>query len=659
MYSKRSLFTLAAVALSLLFISFAETGSAASVERSESRTDLVVQDDAVPSVTARVARISFVSGEAQTKHADSDDWERAVLNLPIVEGDEITTSAGSRIELQFDKDTYVRLSENSALRITTLREEGIALSLSSGRGTFRLLRLDTARTYFEVDAPGTTVAALSAGMYSIIAGNPGSSEVRVSVTESGEARVYSESSGFMLKDGRTALLHIGGKDLGEFETGRAETFADEFESWSLNRDASIAKALQNAAYDKYYDRDIYGAEDLNGFGEWIYTKKYGYVWRPYDTATNVYAGWSPYRYGQWRWIPPYGWTWVNDEPWGWATYHHGRWFFDDGYWYWSPYGAYRNTRSWWSPAFVYVTVYGGNICWYPLPYSYAYYNYNYYYNSHSGWGHHGPGHNQGGGGGTGGPTPTPTPVTPVTGGGTIGSSRLPHPPLGIVPPSGVVGVPASEFGRMTKGNLTPPLSVANGVLSRVPVVSNTDPVLPAVSDVRQRGSRETLTTRAPSAAETARTGAGARNPGAPLDTDLRSTRIFGGRTPVPVRPLSPDPAATNTSRPTGAVDRPPTRPVSRVPVETAVPEDRSPRYVPPARQDPPTSRQPTPRYDPPVRQDPPTSRPPAPRNDPPPRQEPPADRQPPARKPDPPAAKPQPKSDDKPPADIGRKKDGV
>src|SRR5213075_1768107 len=94
--------------------------------------------------------------------------------------------------------------------------------------------------------------------------------------------------------------------------------------------------------------------------------------------------------------PPYGWTWANDEPWGWATYHHGRWFYDAGYWYWSPYGYHRYAQSWWFPALVVLNVYDNNVCWYPLPYNYAYYNYNFYYNSHHhGWDH--GGHHNGGG----------------------------------------------------------------------------------------------------------------------------------------------------------------------------------------------------------------------------------------------------------------------
>jgi hypothetical protein len=48
-------------------------------------------DDYTPEVTARVARIGFLRGEAQIRRADVQNWERATQNLPIVEGDEITT----------------------------------------------------------------------------------------------------------------------------------------------------------------------------------------------------------------------------------------------------------------------------------------------------------------------------------------------------------------------------------------------------------------------------------------------------------------------------------------------------------------------------------------------------------------------------------------
>ena len=322
-------------------------------------------DDYTPDVTARVARISFLRGEAQIRHSGNQDWERVTNNLPIVEGDEIATDANSRLEIQFNRDTYLRLSENAYLTVTTLRDEGIALSLPNGTLSLRVLNFDKERAFFEIDAPQSTVAVQKAGMYRIDAGDKNFTKVRVTVTEDGSARIYSDNSGFMLRSGRSSELQLTGNYAGEWDTNDASRFTDDFDSWALQRDAVVAKLLRDAYYDQYYDRDIYGAEDLNGYGDWIYTKKYGYVWKPYGNATSSYDNWSPYRYGQWRWIPPYGWTWVNDEPWGWATYHHGRWVYDNG-WYWSPYAQHRGRRSWWSPALVVVSYIGSNICWYPL-----------------------------------------------------------------------------------------------------------------------------------------------------------------------------------------------------------------------------------------------------------------------------------------------------
>src|SRR5215211_954656 len=215
------------------------------------------------------------------------------------------------------------------------------------------------------------------------------------------------------------------------------------DNWVLERDEKIARLLRDAYYDKYYDRDMYGAEDLNDYGEWVFSRKYGWVWRPYRNSISGYADWSPYRYGQWRWIPPYGWTWVNDEPWGWATYHHGRWVWDNNSWYWTPYGYHRYSRSWWHPALVIVNIIGGNVCWYPLPYNYGYYNYNSYYNSH----HHGHGH-WNNGNGNGGWNSNSTAALPGVKPGT------PPPHTGTLPPAILPGVKPSP---LTGKQLAPPL----------------------------------------------------------------------------------------------------------------------------------------------------------------------------------------------------------
>ena len=82
-------------------------------------------------------------------------------------------------------------------------------------------------------------------------------------------------------------------------------------------------------------------QSLASHGSWFTHKKYGEVWRP----SGVSVHWRPYTEGRWVYSD-YGWTWDSDEDWGWATYHYGRWFFDenDG-WCWIP-------GTDWGPAWV-------------------------------------------------------------------------------------------------------------------------------------------------------------------------------------------------------------------------------------------------------------------------------------------------------------------
>jgi hypothetical protein len=65
---------------------------------------------------------------------------------------------------------------------------------------------------------------------------------------------------------------------------------------------------------------------------------------------TVPAGWVPYRYGQWVWLRPWGWTWVDDAPWGFAPFHYGRWLWWGNRWCWSPGPLVR--RPVYAPALV-------------------------------------------------------------------------------------------------------------------------------------------------------------------------------------------------------------------------------------------------------------------------------------------------------------------
>lgn len=587
-----------------------------------------VIDETDPEIKDRVARISHLTGDVDIRRADADESEKAVLNLPIVQGDVIVTGTGARFEIQFSSRKYLRVSENSQITITTLQETGLAISVLRGTAAFRTIDFDKESEFVEIDAPKTTVAIQRSGHYVVDAGANGD-VVRVTVTEDGEARVYSETSGFTLRDGRSAQLFVGGNRPGEWDIADASDFETEFYAWSLDRDKTIAARLRDAHYDRYYDRDIYGAEDLNQNGEWIYTASYGYVWRPYASVTSRYADWSPYRYGHWRWVSPYGWTWINDEPWGWATYHHGRWVWDNGYWYWSPYGYYRHRRSWWSPALVVLAVYDNNVCWYPLPYRYRRHDYN----------RRDRRNNQNPGPVAGNPTPTPN-ASPVPGGGTIRRGNNGRLPIDSVPTTAVIFVKQEEFGRTRGGGRMPSVDISRAVLSKMPD-ETTPPIMPSFEE---RKLPSEIRSERRSFPQPVQTGAAPRKLDAPMDAELQKSRIYGNRPPLQTTPVvTPgiNPGQERETKRTGAVERPPIivreepskrsadsppymppMPPAQTPKQRETPtyepptRTEAPRYEPPQKEtpryEPPPQRQETPRYEPPPRNDPP------PKSDPPP-----------------------------------------
>lgn len=498
--------------------------------------------------TARVIRISLLHGEVSLRRAGSDDWERAKLNLPLVEGDALATASDGRAEVQIDARNFVRIGSDSVLRIVTLRDEGIALSLSEGTASVRLARFDRDKEYFEVDAPKTTLAAEKRGLYRLDVARDGN--VHVSVRDGGRARIYSETSGFTLRDGRTAQLVHDGLETGDWELSAAQPF-DGWDRWNDDRERYLSSSLNYEQRERYYDNAVWGAEELDKYGDWVYANDYGYIWRPRVTVINQYDNWAPYRYGRWTWVSPYGWTWVGDESWGWAPYHYGRWVYYNNYWHWAPRGyGYTQHRSWWRPAlvaFVYVpTSYGEQVCWYPLTYGQRdprarYYAYR-----------------------------ATDRLSPLRANELLSLQRTNPAYL-----RAVTALPARDFGRQHVV-----LRAAEAVIARRAVtgepVRGSLPIRPVNTSTNNSTNNSQTTERqaratgvparaamfAPVTSLPARpTGAATRKVGAPLDDELRRTRLYNGREPRTA--FAPDRVNGATrltgspdTRSTGAIARP-------------------------------------------------------------------------------------------------------
>ena len=289
-----------------------------------------------------VARLSLAKGDVAVQRGESGDSIQATANMALVEADILTTGLASRSEIQLDHSNFLRLNEYSAVRLANLGHRAFRIQLERGIVTYSELRGGDADV--DIETPLAAVRPEKNGRYRIEV--VGLDKVTIAV-QKGRAEVASANGKETLKAGQRMIVRKADQGI-EFQVAKADP-KDDWDLWNLRRDRQL---MQSKAYS-YVNTSIYGAEELDDYGHWVYVPNYGRCWFP-----SVTVGWAPYRHGRWSWLDYYGWTWVSHDPWGWAPYHYGRWIRHARHgWGWYP-GSYYS-RHHWQPALVAFFGYDG------------------------------------------------------------------------------------------------------------------------------------------------------------------------------------------------------------------------------------------------------------------------------------------------------------
>jgi hypothetical protein len=314
-------------------------------------------------VPGRVGRIAFMQGDVQAYSETDPEWKVAYINEPITSRNSVFVGDSGRAEISVGSTTLA-MDAGSQVDIQQLDDNTFNANVVRGRVSMRVRRLDPSDVY-NVAVPGAEFALLQPGRYRIDA-LEGASGVTVFA---GQASVTGDRGAVLVNAGNAMRIASNPSDPnGAPELLSAAPVPSALDEWVVARESRF----RDGQAQRYVSPNMTGYEDLDANGRWSNEADVGPVWYP---TTYVQADWAPYRYGRWAYVAPWGYTWIDDAPWGFAPFHYGRWLQVGGRWGWCP-GAYV-ARPAFAPALV--GFYGGNgfqasfsigvgpaVGWYPL-----------------------------------------------------------------------------------------------------------------------------------------------------------------------------------------------------------------------------------------------------------------------------------------------------
>ena len=275
----------------------------------------------------RVALVNHLEGQAAVQLAGSDAWVDDLVNRPLASGDRLWIDEGSRAELHIGS-MVLRLGPRSALRLVQLDDRQVRLRLTAGSLNVHVRTLDDDDSIV-IETAAADLELLAPGGY------------RIDAADQSDRAQFTVWSGRALVRGpqlRRELRNDEAIDVDANDDSPAIARADQpdrLDLWAEQRD----RQEEESRAARYVPRDMVGYAELDAWGDWDDDPEYGAIWMP----RYVDADWAPFRFGYWSYIGPWGWTWIDDAPWGFAPCHYGRWIRARHGWAWAP-GSRRELR---------------------------------------------------------------------------------------------------------------------------------------------------------------------------------------------------------------------------------------------------------------------------------------------------------------------------
>jgi Family of unknown function (DUF6600)/FecR protein len=284
----------------------------------------------------RIVRLSDVRGDVQIDRNAGQGFEKAFLNLPVVQGAKLRAGHDGLAAVEFEDGSTVRITPETVITFPqlTLRDSGAKAS------TVTVLQ-GTAYVSFVGSRDNELTLAFGSEAVTLT----GAAHLRL---EMGHARAtLAVLKGDIQVNGPSGIVEVGKKRSVTFDLADRDQYIlakkveeGPYDAWDQRQDEYDSRYAKHTAFNN--SPYAYGMSDLNYYGNFFNVPGYGLMWQPYFIG----AGWDPFMDGGWAWYPGFGYAWVSSYPWGWMPYHYGSWTFLPSYgWAWQPGGSWTGLNN--------------------------------------------------------------------------------------------------------------------------------------------------------------------------------------------------------------------------------------------------------------------------------------------------------------------------
>ena len=298
---------------------------------------------------ARIVRLSYIEGDVELDRRDGRGFQKAFLNMPLIEDARVWTRGDARAEIEFEDGSTLRMVPDTIIEFRELGRRGNDDLVS-------LIDIQEGVLYGNVKHHGGDDFRITFGQEQLTLNK--SSRFRLGVS-SGETKLAVFRGELDLLRFNGERVQIRKNETLEFSADdRARTYLargiteEAHDYWDRQREEERSTYAADQRYNNA--RYSYGYYDLNRYGNFFEVAGYGWVWRP----LHVGFTWDPFSDGSWVFYPAVGYVWVSPYQWGWTPYRYGSWvYIHNRGWCWRrghTYNTWYNVTNIYNPPPMYV-----------------------------------------------------------------------------------------------------------------------------------------------------------------------------------------------------------------------------------------------------------------------------------------------------------------